>query len=89
MIPDIPEMTPEMLGICALLMATIAALFAFLTYLGSRTPSLSKVDAMQLLRAETDRLKAAHEERERRLDKKLDIDFAHVEIEVKNHMVTV
>jgi DNA anti-recombination protein RmuC len=63
--------TPEYLARASLLMATIAAFFAFLAFVCSwrrrKTSALTKFDAMQLLRSETDTLKSDGDERERRM----------------------
>ena len=62
---------PDFLPKASLVMATIAAFFATLACLRARrtggVAALSKFDAMQLLRTETDTLKADGDERERRM----------------------
>lgn len=63
--------TPENIALASLGMATVAAFFALLSFLRSfrrgNSSALTKFDAMQLMRGETDALKAAGDERERRM----------------------
>lgn len=64
-------MTLGLLAFGSLLMATLAAIFAFLSFLKSRSKNpfdaLTKIDAIQILRAETDTLKAAGDDQSRKL----------------------
>src|SRR5712691_2867635 len=90
-------MTPELLelaSMASLLMATMAALFAYLSFLRARRNKgeplpLTKFDAMQLLRTETDSLKAASDERERRIGKKLEDDLARLGVETNQNRDTL
>lgn len=62
---------PDFLARASLLMASIAAFFAFLAFIFAcrkrKSSALTKIDAMQLLRSETDMLKSDGDERERRM----------------------
>jgi hypothetical protein len=68
---DLLSESPLYLARASLLMATIAAFFAFLAFVGAwrrkKSSALTKFDAMQLLRSETDTLKSDGDERERRM----------------------
>ena len=70
-VTDLLSASPVYLARASLLMATIAAFFAFLAFVGSwrrgKSTALTKFDAMQLLRGETDTLKSDGDERERRM----------------------
>ena len=70
-VTDFLSTSPLYLAKASLLMATAAALFAFLAFASSlrrrKTSALTKFDAMQLLRGETDTLKSDGDERERRM----------------------